>query len=470
MISRRAFLKTGNALLAGMAARPLWADVERASRAGHLPVPTKAQMAWQDCEVGAIFHLDLPLVAGDFTPNNAVRRTFDPKLYNPSKLDTDQWAAAARSAGAKYAIFTATHFNGFMQWQSDLYPYGCKQAAWRNGKGDVVGDFVASCRKVGIRPGIYLSTHRNVYQTVWGHYVDWGKGRGTPRQAAFNRIAEKMTEQLCSRYGELIQIWFDAGVKLPHEGGPDVLPIFDKHQPNALFYNSTKRSDHRWIGNELGQAGYPCWATMPGAEKGAISHNSGIWRRCLQGGDPDGSLWSPGMADIVLRGKGNHDWFWRPGVDHTVHTVDELMRMYHTSVGRNCNLVIGVVVNNEGLVPEPDVKRLGQFGKELAHRFAQPAAATSAQGETAEVAMPRPATIDHVVIQEDIAGGERVRRYTVEGLVAGGKWRKLCAGQSIGHKRIEEFAPAEVAGVRLKVLEAKATPRIRALAVYSGYR
>ncbi len=148
-----------------------------------------------------------PVLAGDYTRNNAARKIFDPKLYNPSRLDTDQWEAAAKSAGTKYAIFTATHINGFMQWQSDLYPYGCKQAAWRDGKGDVVGDFVTSCRKFGIKPKIYFSTHRNVYHTVWRHFVDWGKGQGGSRQTACNRIAEKMTEELCSIYGELLQIW-----------------------------------------------------------------------------------------------------------------------------------------------------------------------------------------------------------------------------------------------------------------------
>jgi len=62
--------------------------------------------------------------------------------------------AAAQACGARYAIFTATHFNGFMQWQSDLYPYGLKQTRWRGGRGDVVADFVASCRQAGITPGL----------------------------------------------------------------------------------------------------------------------------------------------------------------------------------------------------------------------------------------------------------------------------------------------------------------------------
>ena len=427
-----------------------------------LPRPSAAQMAWQDCEVGLLYSFDLAIAAGRFPRNNTVRERMDPKLYNPTKLDTDQWLEAAKAAGAGYAVFTATHFNGFMQWQSDLYPYGCKQAAWRGGKGDVVADFVASCRKADIRPGIYFSTHRNVYWEVWGHYVDWGKGKGTDRQAKFNRVAEKMTDELCSRYGPLVQIWYDAGVKTPQQGGPDVLPIFEKHQPNSVFYHSGQRSDHRWIGNEAGRSGYPCWATMPG-RAGSVSHNHPTWKRFLGKGDPEGTYWSPGMADTPLR---NHNWFWKPGQDKSVKPLKGLTASYYGSVGQNCNLLLGEVIASDGLVPACDIERLAEFGKEVRRRFGKPVAQTAGTGGSVELKMPKPTRIDHVVIMEQIARGERIRRYEVEGLVAGNRWQTLCEGQSVGHKRIQQFDAVEVSTVRLKTTECVATPQIRQLALH----
>ena len=431
-----------------------------------LPMPSAAQMAWQDCEVGLLYTFDLAIAAKRFARNNTVRQRLDPKLYHPTKLDTDQWIEAAKAAGAKYAVFTATHFNGFLQWQSDLYPYGLKQTAWRGGKGDVVGDFVKSCRKASIEPGIYFSTHRNVYWQVWGHYVHWGKGKGTDGQAEFNRVAEKMTEELCSRYGPLVQIWYDAGVKTPQQGGPDVLPIFEKHQPQSVFYHSGQRSDHRWIGNEQGRAGYPCWATMPG-RAGAVSHNHPTWKRFLARGDPAGTYWSPGMVDVPLRGaKGAHNWFWKPDQDHAAYSADRLVKMYCESVGRNCNLIIGEVVTSDGLVPACDIERLAEFGKEVRRRFGKPVAQTAGTGGSVELKMPKPTRIDHVVIMEQIARGERIRRYEVEGLAAGNRWQTLCQGQSVGHKRIQRFDAVEVAAVRLKATESVATPQIRQLAVY----
>jgi alpha-L-fucosidase len=435
-----------------------------------LPKPTPAQQIWQDCEVGVIFHFDISIVAGDYYANNSSRKVFDPLLYDPQKLDTDQWAAAAKAAGAQYAVFTATHFKGFLQWQSDLYPYGLKQAAWRDGKGDILADFVESCRKVGLRPGVYFSTHRNAYQKVWGHYVDWGKGKGSPEQAAFNRLAEKMTEEICMRYGDLVQIWYDAGVMLPHEGGPDVLPIFTKYQPNSVFYNSSKRLDHRWIGNEGGLAGEPCWATLPNLEimTQAKDRDRQAWRKYLLHGDPLGSLWSPGMVDFPLRGAhGIHDWFWAPDHAGGIFSVEKLVENYYQSVGRNSNFLIGVVINPDGLVPDADAQRLAEFGAEIERRFSRPIAQTSSAGSTAELALDAPQAINHVVIMEDIAQGERIRRYRVEGLNLDNQWQVLCVGTSVGHKRIQNFPTATVRRVRLSVLQAVAPVKIRQLAVFA---
>ncbi len=410
--------------------------------------------------------MDLPEALGEIVPNNQVRRTLDPKGYNPTKLDTDQWIEGAKAAGAKYAIFTATHFNGFMQWQSDLYPYGLKQTKWRDGRGDVVADFVESCRKADILPGIYFSTHRNVFWQVWGHYVDWGKGKGTEAQAKFNRVAEGMTEELCSRYGPLVQIWYDAGAKAPFEGGPDVLPIFEKHQPDSVFYHNRQRSGHRWIGNEHGHAGDPCWATMP-ADDESVSHNSPAWKPHLHSGVAGGGCWSPGMVDVPFRAVGGlHNWFWGPGQDGNIYTCEQLETIYDQSVGRNCNLVIGEVITPEGLVPDGDIKRLAEFGRTIKDRFAAPAGETLGRGRQLGMTLPEPKRIDQIVLAEDIAQGERVREYRVEGLVGGDVWRTLASGQSIGHKWIHRFEPTEVARLRLTVTKSAAAPVFRTFAAY----
>ena len=457
-MKRRDFIKSCAALAAAF---PLRGYAFKPT--ANLPLPTPAQLRWQQAEIGLIYHFDLPIAAQRFAPNNTVTERLDPNLYQPTKLDTDQWLQAAVAAGARYALFTATHFNGFMQWQSDLYPYSLKQTSWRNGKADVVGMFVESCRKVGIQPGIYFSTHRNAYWNVLAHYV--GGRKGHPDQPAFNRIAEKMTEELCCRYGPLFQIWYDAGVKTPAEGGPDVLPIFEKHQPDSVFYHNRQRSDIRWIGNERGKADYPCWATMPG---GVVSHNA--WPRpLLPTGDPEGSYWSPGMVDVPLRGSQRiHNWFWNPDQDHACHKPETLLNMYHQSVGRNCNFVIGEVITPEGLVPDSDIDVLKAFGQRVQSRYGTALAETKGNGSELTLRLEQPARIDRIVLMEEIAQGERVRAYTLEGLTGPEKWEPLGTGSCIGHKRIELFAPRELAAVRLRITEAKAEPIIKKLALFAA--
>ena len=469
MINRRELIKkTGGVVLASasMGSRRLLGAAETQPDKPRLVLPTPAQLVWQDCEIGLIYHFDISVAAGNGIWNRAARKIFDPNLYQPTKLDTDQWIEAAKACGARYAIFTATHFDGFMQWQSDAYPYGLKQTTWRGGKGDIVGDFVASCRKAGIKPAIYFGAHRNVYQKVWGYYTNWGKGRDTDAQKKFNAIAEKQMTELCSRYGSLIEIWFDAGVKTPAEGGQDMLPIFEKYQPDGLFYSSIQRSDHRWIGNEGGYAGYPCWSTMPRKGRdGPVSHNTPLWKKLLHTGDNDGAVWSPAMVDVPLRNVGAHDWMWSPNHDNTVPPVKDLVKMYLQSVGRNCNLVLGEVITPDGLVPEGDIKRLAEFGRELKRRWGKSVAEKSAAGRTVELKLPAPVKIDSVVIMEDIARGERIRSYALEGL-AGGLWKRLCKGKSVGHKRIECFPTVEISAVRLTVDKCKAEPQIRKLAAF----
>lgn len=424
--------------------------------------PLPKQIEWQDCELGVIYHFDLTVYAeGGW--HGHVKETLEPNLYNPTKLDTDQWLEAAVNLGARYAIFTATHFNGFLQWQSKLYPYGVRESKWRNGKGDVVKDFIDSCYKYNIKPGLYLSCHRNTYWKVDSHKVNWGKG-DKERQEEFNRICEKMVEELCSRYGRLLQIWFDAGIKSPQEGGPNVLPIVDKYQPNMVFYHSIQRAEHRWIGNEDGIAGYPCWATISSLQAQAQGHSKN-GRDMLFHGEPDGQIWSPGMCDMPLR---DHDWFWKPNREERIESLNTLLDCYYKSVGRNCNLILGLTPNLEGLLPEPDFNRLVEFGSEIRRLFSKPLAETKGEGETVELSLKQPTEINYVVIMEDIASGERIREYLIEGLVEGNKWKDICSGISVGHKRIHKFEPVEVAEVRIRFTKSVATPKIRSIAVFSA--
>ncbi|MBT3374572.1 MAG: alpha-L-fucosidase [Lentisphaerae bacterium] len=423
--------------------------------------PTQAQQQWHDMELGMFFHFDIPVYKQGWSWRSWQDRP-DPNLYQPTRLDTDQWMEAAQAMGARYAIFVAKHCSGFCQWQTDIYPYGVKQSSWRDGKGDVVGDFVASCHKYGIRPGLYASVSANGYLEVENPgLVNRGKGGDAEAQARYVRICEQMTRELWSRYGELFEAWFDGGAIPVTEGGPDLIPILEEHQPNAIVFQGPPGTPNgiRWVGNERGVAPYPCWSTAnTGTAEGGTEEKR-------FDGHPDGQLWVPGECDVPIR---NHDWFWAPDREDHIYSLDDLLEMYLCSVGRNCNLLLNANPGPDGLVPEADFQRYVEFGEEIRDRFSSPIAATTGDGPTLDLDLNGPQCLNQVTIMEDIAHGERILEYTIEALTDDGSWSELCVGQSVGHKRIQQFDSVRTPHIRLRVTNSKATPRIRQLAAYLG--
>lgn len=178
-----------------------------------IPLPTKAQIKWQEAERVAVFHYDLHVFDGEqyVQARNRITPIEDYNIFNPEQLDTDQWIRSIKEAGFKIAILTATHETGFALYQSDVNPYCLKAVKWRNGEGDLVRDFVDSCRKYGVEPGIYVGIRWNSFYGVHDFEVN-GEGEfAQNRQEYYNRMCEGMVEELTSRYGELAIIWFDGG-------------------------------------------------------------------------------------------------------------------------------------------------------------------------------------------------------------------------------------------------------------------
>ncbi len=436
------------------------------------PIPNKRQLAWQEAELGVVYHYDLHVFDGKKygQGGNRIDPIPDYQIFNPKHLDTDQWVKAAKDAGAKFAILTATHETGFALYQSDVNPYSLKAVKWRDGKGDIVADFVASCRKYGIKPGIYLGIRWNSFMGVHDFKVNGEGAFKENRQKWYNNMVEDMVKEICTKYGELFEIWFDGGADHPDNGAPDVLPIVRKYQPNCLFYHNGQLAEARWGGSESGTVSYPSWATFPYISTGAgETAQKNIYKdnyKLLKQGDPNAEFWVPSMSDAPLRGyNGRHEWFWEPGDEEHIFPVKDLVNMYYKSVGRNSTLIMGLTPNPDGLMPAPDVKRLKEWGDEIKRRFENSISSTSGVGKKVTLKLEQPTIINQIVIQEDIRKGERVREYEIEGLV-NGKWTVIAKGQSIGHKRIEQIEDTEVSRVRIKVMKADREPQIKNLEVY----
>ncbi len=433
-----------------------------------IATPTAAQRAWQEAEFGVLFSYDLH-VFDDEHYNQARNRRLDRKdlgldRFNPTALSTDQWVETAKAMGARFAILTASHETGFGLWQSNANPYSLKSTRWGGGKRDIVAEFVASCRKFGIEPGIYLGTRWNGHLGVLDFKVT---KRSRITQLEYNRLVEAEVEEICSRYGALFELWFDGGAYGPKLGGPDVLSVFVKYQPNCLFYHNYQRADARWGGSETGTVPYPCWARLPfvdgyeGHKK--ESHANGF--QLLKRGDVDGIAWCPAMSDAPLR---RHEWFWDAGDDHKIPSLTRLVDMYMASVGRNSTLIVGLTPDKRGLIPDPDVRRCVEWGTAIRRMFGHPVGRGSGRGDELVLTLPAPVAFDFIVLQEDIRWGERVREYVVEAKRAG-LWSEIASGTCIGHKRIHRLQAAVTAQqVRLRISASVATPQIRSFALYDA--
>ncbi len=436
-----------------------------------IPIPTPAQLAWQNAELAALVCIDLHSFDGKVyvQPEARITPVADYNIFNPEHYDTDQWVKSLKDAGFKIAILTVSHETGFFFHQSDATPYSMKALKWRDGKGDVLRDFKASCEKYGILPGVYIGIRWNAFYGIHDFKVEGDSEFAKNRQAHYNTMVEKIVGEIFTQYGDWAMVWFDGGAHGPEQGGPDVLSKWEKYQPDGLFYHNLQRADMRWGGSETGTVPYPSWGTFPypstGAGESAKKEIGANNFALLKTGDPDGAYYVPAMSDAPLRGNGGHDWFWEPDRAHLIFPLEDLVNKYYNSVGHNTTLILGVTPGPDGLMPEPDVKRLKEFGEEINRRFADPVASTSGTKKRITLGLSKRQPVNQVVLTEDIAQGERVREFTIEGKTRDG-WQPIFEGSCIGHKFIHRFDDLEVSKVRLKITESREVPQISEFSVY----
>lgn len=149
-----------------------------------------------------------------------------------------------------------------------------------------------------------------------------------------------------------------------------------------------------------------------------------------------------------------------------LYSIDELMDKYETSVGRNTNMLLGLVIDNRGLIPDADVKQAEKYGEAIRQRYGTPVAETSGKGSSLSLNLPSIMAVDRVIIQEEISEGERVLAWHLEGSRPDGATIRLCEGTNIGHKRIARFEPVELSSIKYVVDSCKAEPCVRRFAVF----
>jgi alpha-L-fucosidase len=453
-----------------------------------LPVPSERQIAWQELEFYGFIHFNM----NTFSDREWGFGDEKPEQFNPSELDARQWARIAKEAGMKGLIITAKHHDGFVLWPSAYTEHSVKNSPWRNGKGDLIQEFVDACREYGLKVGIYYSP--------WDrNHPDYGK----PEYITYMR--NQLTE-LLTNYGEIFEVWFDGANggtgwygganeerkvdKFSYYDWPTTHALVRELQPGAMLF-SDAGPDVRWVGNEHGFAYETTWSNlMRDSVYAGMPDFSEKWAT----GQENGSHWVPAESDVSIR----PGWYYHAYEDHKVKTLPELMEIYYQSIGQNSSLLINFPVDTRGLIHEKDEVATLQFAAKIKEDFALNYAkeasfkSTSDRGKgygaenlndadfgtywttpdgqiqaSVEIDFGKTISFNRILIQEFVNLGQRVKAFSVEKEI-NGTWEKVTEGTTVGYKRILRFPDTEAQKIRVNFLDGKGIPVISEIGVYSA--
>ncbi len=309
-----------------------------------VPKPTRAQLAWHDME----FYLFMHFGPNTFTDLEWGHGTEKEEVFNPTNLDCEQWCRIAKASGAKGIIITAKHHDGFCLWPSKFSKHTVRESKWKDGKGDVLKELSAACKKYGLKFGVYISP--------WDrNHPDYGTEK-------YNEVFVNMMKELFTNYGPIWELWWDGA---NGEGPNGKKQLYDWHRfertvrelsPNTVVFSDIG-PDVRWCGNESGIAGKTNWNTLDtaGFTRGAGAPSQDT----LNAGNAKGKNWIPAECDVSIR----PGWFYHKAEDSKVKTPEQLFDLYLKSVGRGANLLLNVPPDGRGLIHENDSAALVGFNK-----------------------------------------------------------------------------------------------------------
>lgn len=455
-----------------------------------LPVPEPKQVEWQQMETYAFIHFGL----NTFNDREWGYGDTDPKTFNPTNLDCEQWAQTLVKAGMKGVILTAKHHDGFCLWPFEGTDYSVKNSPWKNGQGNVVKELSEACKKYGLKFAVYLSP--------WDrHQANYGTPEYLPYFYA-------QLHDLLTNYGPVFEVWFDGanggdgwygGAKdirtidrKNYYNYPRIYEMLDSIQPQAIIF-SDGGPGCRWVGNEKGFAGATNWSFL---RKGEV-HPGYDKSYELQYGHPDGNQWVPAECDVSIR----PGWFYHPEEDDRVKSPDQLVDLYYRSVGHNATLLLNFPVDRRGLIHPVDSANAVRF-----HEMIQQQLKTNlVAGMTPKVSNERggdfvasaltddnfdtywatedgvttadieflfdtPTRMNRMMLQEYIPLGQRVKAFVVEYLDKD-TWLPVKLNEettTIGYKRLLRFETVETKGIRIRITDARGPLCLSSVGVYDA--
>lgn len=455
-----------------------------------LPVPEPKQVEWQQMETYAFIHFGL----NTFNDREWGYGDTDPKTFNPTNLDCEQWAQTLVKAGMKGVILTAKHHDGFCLWPFEGTDYSVKNSPWKNGQGNVVKELSEACKKYGLKFAVYLSP--------WDrHQANYGTPEYLPYFYA-------QLHDLLTNYGPVFEVWFDGanggdgwygGAKdirtidrKNYYNYPRIYEMLDSIQPQAIIF-SDGGPGCRWVGNEKGFAGATNWSFL---RKGEV-HPGYDKSYELQYGHPDGNQWVPAECDVSIR----PGWFYHPEEDDRVKSPDQLVDLYYRSVGHNATLLLNFPVDRRGLIHPVDSANAVRFHEMIQQQLKTnlvagmiPKVSNERGGDfvasaltddnfdtywatedgvttaNIEFSFDTPTRMNRMMLQEYIPLGQRVKAFVVEYLDKD-TWLPVKLNEettTIGYKRLLRFETVETKGIRIRITDARGPLCLSNVGVYDA--
>ena len=433
------------------------------------PAPNHRHMEWYRRGKTAFLHFTV----NTFTDREWGDGTESPGVFDPTELDCRQWMRVLKAGGFTAAILTAKHHDGFCLWDTAYTEHCVRNSPLKR---DVVREFTDACREFGIKPGIYLSP--------WDrHEPTWGSD-------AYNDFYVGQLTELLTNYGKIWECWWDgAGSDKTRYDWKRWADTVRALQPDCVLWGCLGAGDYadaRWVGNEEGRAGDPCYATI----------DPEIIRveRCpqLNSGIRGGSAFIPAETNTSIR----PGWFYHAAQDHQVKTVEQLVAYWFTSHGRNTAILLNLPPDRRGLIHETDAERVLLWHEKMTAIFAcnlaegaevdapepvfpECGAGNLLKGNDDAIYLPvarqpeitftfaGPVTFDCFRVDEVIELGHRIFGFALD-VRQDGQWHTLLERKGIGFCYADRFPPVTAQAVRLRITEAEADPVLRFFGLYNG--
>ena len=461
-------------------------------------VPNKRQLDYLELEFYSFIHFGM----NTFTKREWGTGKEKNSTFNPKRIDTDQWCEAIKASGSKGIILTAKHHDGFCLWQTETTEHSIKNSPYKNGKGDIVKELSDSCKKYGLKFGVYLSP--------------WDRNCPIYGKNAYNDFFKaQLTELLDGRYGDIFSIWFDGAMGESQTLDPDFKydmegyeKIIYSLQPNCV--SALQGSDVRWVGNEAGVSRENEWSVISsGAEETLEYQKDTNEAKKLQSvkynAEDVGSrellykyknlMFKPAEVDVSI----HFGWFYHRF--QKAKSLDHLLKIYHKSVGGNSNLLLNVCPSPNGIIEKRDVKRLKEFGAAIKESVAHPVKIKEVKignylnmhtlsddeknailseerftnltfGDTDSIMdfiFAEKKRVTRIDLREDLRYSQRVEKYDIYAKSEDG-WELISELGNIGNRRsciINPESKLYTNKIRIVVRQSRNVPVLRSVLIYS---